>query len=240
MSTKGRTKFSVAGMHPLLTLVRDHFIYKGFALVPWGDEHDFSLIGADIGEEEHPPLAQLELQKMQVGDKPVLLLSTPKVFVYPFVPTEVAGARVYALAAEYMFGLGECLSIRPYNVYGPDVHGGLVHNTIGAARRGDPTLKVPSSKVFTSFLHQDDFLKIIDKLLAIKARGVMDVGSAHRVTYGHTVHNIWQFVAPTDTKDPTIEYIDSFHAGVPELETLEQLLGWLPKTSVRSGVFKML
>ena len=76
MSLKGRTKFTIAGNHPLLGLVRNHFISRGLALVPWDEDPDFCLIGAEISGEVNPPLAQLELQKMQVEDKTVLLLSS--------------------------------------------------------------------------------------------------------------------------------------------------------------------
>lgn len=236
MSTKGRTKFTLSGVHPLLGFVRNHFISKGFALVSWEDEFDFALIGADIGDEPHPPLAQLEFQKMQVVDKPVFLLSSPKVL------RPNSGAGVYALAAECLFGLGECLAVRPYNVYGLDVNEGLIHSSLLAARRGE-RLKVPSTPIDTSFLYQDDFIKLIDKLLLKEARGVFHLGSAYQVSYGHTLHNIWQFVHGPDKPFPGYENIDSFAPPRPTLSSLaalEAVTGWLPKTSVRSGLVKML
>ena len=234
MSTKGRIKFTVSGVHPLLGFVRDHLIHRGFALVSWEDEFDFSLIGADIGEEVHPPLAQLELQKMQIEDKPVLLLSSPEALA------PVSGAGVYALSAEYLFGLGDCLAIRPYNVYGPSITQGIVHSSIQASRRQEPFLVVPRSKIASSFLYQDDFIRILDKLMNNEARGTFNIGSSYAVTYNHAVSNIWQFVNGASSKPPPCVKEDISAVGFPDLAMLEAEISWLPKTSLRSGLLKML
>ena len=234
MSTKGRTKFTVSGIHPLLGFIRDHFISRGFALVSWEDEFDFALIGADIGDEEHPPLAQIELQKMQVVDKPVFLLSTPK------ASHPDTGAGVYALASEYLFGLGECLSVRPYNLYGPSITHGLVHAYILASKRKAEFLPVPAVHGVTSFLYEYDFVKIIDKLMVKEARGTFDVGSSIEVSYRHAASNIWQFVNGVDSEIPHLYVDGSYAPKMPFLAALEDTIAWLPKTSLRSGLLKML
>jgi len=154
MSTKNRTKFTVEGTHPLLGLVRDHFISRGLALVPLSDEPDFCLVGGVLeGEETHPPLAQLELQKMLVDGKPVVLLSTndfhisadsesredSHVGISPRWTSQRRARCLYALAAEHIFMDREhatTIIVRPHNVYGPDITWGLIHDSIVAARKG--------------------------------------------------------------------------------------------------------
>jgi nucleoside-diphosphate-sugar epimerase len=258
MSVKGRIRFSVAGMHSLLGLVRSHFISRGFALVPWDEECDFCLIGAEIENELHPPFAQLELQKMQVDKKPVLLLSSPKVYCgHPkkltliensvcidskFSSPDIRSSAVYSLAAEHLFGLdGECLTVRPFNVYGPDIMRGLVYDTIAASRRKEEVLLSPTSNSYfiTSFIHQDDFLKSIDKLLSKKARGVFNIGSPERSSYIYLVGNIWKFVNGS-LPQPALFLSNTYCDGYPSLEKLEEVTKWRPKTSLRSGIFKMI
>lgn len=232
MSTKGRIRFSVSGVHPLLGFVRDHFIRNGYALVPWTEEADISLIGADIGEEEHPPLAQLELQKMHIGDTFVLLLSTYK------ARNPSTGAGIYAIAAEYLFGTGECLSIRPYNVYGSSITSGVIHDSILAARRQVSPIESPLC-IASTFLYEDDFIKALDKLLLGRNTGVFDVGSPCSVSYDNAITSVWQFINKTSNIPKIVHKPISCPTG-PNLLRLEGSLGWLPRTTLRSGLLKML
>jgi nucleoside-diphosphate-sugar epimerase len=194
---------------------------------------------------------------MQVGYKPVLLLSSSKVYCgYQdkavlnesisciddrFTEVATRSAAVYAIAAEHLFCLDSCLAIRPFNVYGPDITWGIVYNTIGASRRKENILYSPTvyPHFTTSFIHQDDFLKAIDKLLERKAKGVFNVGSPERASYVYLVQNVWKFVNG-DLLLPTLLVSNTYCDGYPSLEKLEQQIEWLPKTSYRSGVFKML
>jgi nucleoside-diphosphate-sugar epimerase len=259
MSTKNRTKFTVEGTHPLLGLVRDHFISRGLALVPLSDEPDFCLVGAVLtGNETHPPLAQLELQKMQVGDKPVVLLSTQDfhisadsdsredscVGVSPLWTPERRAMCIYALAAEHVFmdrGLARTVVVRPHNVYGPDITWDLIHDTIVASKKGEKLINPRNAWCATSFIHQDDFLKSIDLLIKSKADGIFNVASSEEVTYVNLLRNIWKFIHGAE-EEPEIEsdqvpiYLEN---DLPRIVKLHKETGWMPKTSLRSGIFKM-
>lgn len=256
MSLKGRTKFTVAGMHPLLGLVRNHFISRGLALVPWDEEPDFCLIGAEIEDEAHPPLAQLELQKMQVGDKPVMLLSTnipvmssedfredSCLVVNPSWPASVRSTAIYSIAAEHLFCNREGLTlvVRPFHVYGPDINWGLIHDSIIASKKQEPLSEPGTSFTATSFIHQDDFLKAVDLLLKKKVYGVVNVCSGEMITYTNLLRNIWKFINGSDT-EPVILLSDNKAVAeweVPQIVKLQKETGFSPKISLRSGLFKM-
>lgn len=257
MSTKNRTKFTVEGTHPLLGLVRDHFISRGLALVPLSDEPDFCLVGA-VQEEAHPPLAQLELQKMQVGNKPVVLLSTNDfhisadedsredacIGVSPLWTPERRSTCLYAMAAEHIFMNREpaqTIVVRPHNVYGPDITWGFIHGSLVAARRGEKLINPRNKWCSTSFIHQDDFLKAIDLLIKSKADGIFNVASSEDVTYVNVLRNIWKFIygaeeEPEIESDPIPIYLEN---DLPRIIKLHKTIGWMPKTSLRSGLFKM-
>jgi len=256
VSTKGRTKFVVAGSHPLLGLVRNHFIQKGLALVPWDDEPDFCLIGAGLENEEHPPLAQLELQKMQVENLPVLLLSVSDICLlgeepreenavgYPmYLPAEDRSAFLYAMAAEHLFleRDGRSIVVRPFNVYGPDITGDLVHESLALSRKSAVLVNPKGKWTSTSFIHQEDFLKCLDLLLAKKADGIFNVGSPESVTYVNLLRNVWKFVNGGGS-EPHIAQAPSkgdMENEAPSVLKLHKTIGWLPSTSLRSRIFKM-
>jgi nucleoside-diphosphate-sugar epimerase len=239
-----------------LGLVRNHFISKGLALVPWDEDPDFCLIGASIADEVNPPLAQLELQKMQVGDKPVLLLSTTDpvlaeedvreaafLGINPSASSTLKSTCIYAIAAEHLFWHREGFTtiVRPFNVYGPDITSGLIHDTILAAKRGEPLTNPRKVHASTSFIHQDDFLKAIDLLRAKRAHGVFNVGSGEAVTYVNLLRNIWKFANGADSEpeilQPYTEVLAEWE--IPRIIKLHKAIGWAPKTSLRSGLFKL-
>lgn len=258
MSTKGRTKFVVAGSHPLLGLVRNHFIQKGLALVPWDDDPDFCLIGAGLEQEENPPVAQLELQKMQVEDRPVLLLSTSDTYLLdeksdlreegavgyaPHWSAEDRSAALYALTAEHLFleREGRTIVVRPFNVFGPDITWDIIHDTLSLARKGAVLFNPKGKWTATSFIHQEDFLKCLDLLLAKKADGVFNVGSPESITYVNLLRNIWKFVNGPDTEPHIAQSYDIIHmeSETPRVVKLHKTIGWLPSTTLRSRIYKM-
>lgn len=255
MSTKNRTKFAVAGIHPLLSLVRDHFIKKGFALVPWEEEPDFCLIGAKLQSEEHPPVAQLELQKMQVADKPVVLLSSGSVYVdsrgeYPYAEhhpvgytvdtsVELKNSVVYSLVAENIFAGDNTLILRPFNVYGPDITWDIIHDTIQKSKRGEQ-LSHGNRFAKTTFIHQDDFLEAVYKLVTSKMAGVYNVGTLDIVSYGNLFRNIWKFIYGSET-EPFIDFQENPHPILhsPNVNKLISFIGQPHKKSLRAGLFEM-
>lgn len=256
MSLKGRIKFTVAGVHPLLSLVRDYFIKRGLALVPWDEEPDFCLIGAELEGETHPPLAQLELQKMQVRNTPVLLLSTNKFYLDErdsaresssvgyspvYDDAEHRATCLYAMAAEHMFmeREGRTAVVRPFKVYGPDITWGLIHDTINASRRKETLQNPHNDWASTSFVHQDDFLRAVDMLMNKKANGIFNVGSEEDTTYVNALRNIWKFVNGADT-EPEINHTSCpFEYDLPRTREIREATGWKPRISLRSGIFKM-
>lgn len=248
MSIKNRTKFSVAGTHSLLDLVRDHFIKKGLALVPWEEERDFCLIGASLMGGDQIPLAQLELQRMWVEDKPVLLLSSTTLssnidkVPWNSLAPDFHASILYSRCAEHVFYMREkqTIIVRPCNVYGPDITNGLVYDSMARARRNE-TLRNPSTRwANTSFIYQDDFFKYIDLLLSEKASGTFDIGSGESITYTNLLRNIWKFVHGSDT-EPEIENRNSTisYDYLPDVSNLVAVTGWTPSVSLRSGLFRL-
>ena len=252
MSLKGRTKFTIAGTHPLLGLVRTHFIQSGLALVPWDEDPDFCLIGAGLVDEIHPPLAQLELQLMQVRDKPVLLLSSNEICLYDDIavgykqerPPMQRASCLYAMAAEHLFlcrDWGQTIAVRPHNVYGPDITWDVVHDALISSRRQEALANPKGKWAATSFIHQDDFLKALDLLREKKAQGTFNVGSNESITYGNLLRNIWKFVNGAESEPEIDQSCDRvpIENEIPRVVKLHKAVDWLPTTSLRSGLFRL-
>jgi nucleoside-diphosphate-sugar epimerase len=251
MSLKGRTRFTVAGIHPLLSLVRDHFIHKGLALVPWDEEPDFALIGAQIDTGEHPPLAQLELQKMQVKDTPVFLLSSDNLFEQGTFKTDAtifgykyknSSKSLYAVLAEHVFlarDKGKTIVIRPFNVYGPDVSKSDINDYITNARRNE-CINL-HTRGPTSYLFQDDFLNAIDKLLArflTGTEGEYNIGSSDTIDSVRLGTLIWNIICGDVDPKVYAELCSVVHQ--PDFSKVTQVAGWKSKINVHTGILHML
>lgn len=231
------------GVHPLLGLVRDHFIKRGMALVPWegSEEPDFCLIGADISPDTSMPLAQLELQKMHVKDLNAVVLSSHHVLTKPSLHT--TAAHLYARCAEYEFYNNrtiqpQTLIIRPCNVFGPSV-ANFIPRAIIKAKQKAPLVSPGAPKQLGYFIWEEDFLRCIDHLLDNSApSGTYDVTSSEQMSYDNVLRNIWKFVNDNNT-EPKIQHLKSSSVDyLPDVTKLEGL-GWKPKTSIRSGLFRM-
>lgn len=264
MSLKGRVKFAVIGTHPLLSLIRDHFIKGGLALVPLDQDPDFCLVGAGIRKGEKLPLAQLELQLMQAEDRPVFLLSSSDVYHDKDLPNRVndsltvvassspaCSRSIYAIVAEHAFiQRGPTMVVRPFNIYGDNIRFGVVHEFITRARRKEPLIIHSSGYQERTFLHEDDFFTGIDALLAhfytgkmgiynTKTYGIFNIGATEKVSIKRLADSIWQLTQGGDTlyeRKPADYFFTPRKC--PDVSHLKSL-GWKPKISLRAGIFGM-
>jgi len=251
MSIKGRTRFTVAGTHPLLKLTRDHFIKQGFALIPWDSEEKphFCLIGADLHGSDQLPLAQLELQRMQSVGCRVLLLSTQELAAgtepvnWDELGPDTVASLLYARCAEHMFTYQDDspppVILRPVNIYGPDINWGVINYAFNNARRGEVLRNPGIREAVSTFLHQEDYLRYVDNFVFTGFHGAYNVASTEPCSYHNVLRNIWKFINGPDT-EPTI--VDSGHPlmnFIPDTQQLELSADWKPKTTIRSGLFKM-
>ncbi len=270
MSTKGRIKFTVAGFHPLLYILRDRLIHQGFALVPWTDTPDFVLFGAELekAEDYEKGLSWIKEAAQIIHMKlPVFLLSSSEVYSDRDRTTELAkkvpmaehhvgvvtsplepaaGKALFALMAEWIFTRQtRTMVLRPFNLYGPDFKFGVVHEWLGAARRGEALVVHGSGYQTRTYLYQDDFYAAFDKLLKrfVKgARGIYNVGHDQEISLKRLADSIWQL-----THGPDVVMLSakvkptSYHAQwkLPDLTRVKAFAGWKPRTSLRSGLFLM-
>ena len=270
MGLKGRIKFTVAGQHPLLDLARNHLIHQGLALVPWDETPDFALVGAEIGKGVHPPVMDLELLASKCMDVPVVLLSSSSVYsdrnwsekcTQPFeenramvwVPSPghpLASRALYSLMAESIF-MGSrnarTLIIRPFNLYGPEINWGVIHTFIGCARRGEALPVHGSGYQTRTFLYQEDFFEALDRLVHkfVKSNlsGVYNIGSAEEISITRLADSIWQITHGAGAET----HVEKTHAPhpysvwkVPCINRIKKVTGWRPKSTLRTGLFRMI
>lgn len=227
MGTKGRIKFTVAGFHPLLYILRNRLIHQGFALVPWTEEPDFVLFGAEL--EDHKDWntafnAMNQLAPLIIKTQlPVFLLSSSDVYsdrtrtneLAKKVPMsehhasvitssleDEAGRGLFALLAEWTFARKtRTMVLRPFNLYGPDFGFGVIHEWLATARRSEPLMIHGSGYQTRTFLYQDDFYACFDKLIkrfCKGARGIYNVGHDQEISLTRLSESIWQLTHGPD------------------------------------------
>ncbi len=261
MSTKGRIKFVVAGQHPLMQLVRDRLIHTGYALVPWSERPDFCLFGAQLPPEadvlvELPALTQ-QAQAICGAGIPTVLLSSGRVYgdhegpvsenaaqslASPLDPA--AGRKLYTCTAEHLFLKNtRTLALRIFNVYGPDIRWGVVHEFIMAARRGEALPLHGSGYQKRSFLYQDDLFECLDsaihKFATTATRGIYNVGHPDGHSIKRLADSVSQLTQGKDAVTLTTKVKASEHHvpnKVPNITRVKAFAGWKPRTSLRLGL----
>lgn len=272
MSYKDRIKFTVAGFHPLLYILRDRLIHQGYALVPWTEEPDFVMFGAELEDPDDWNTAlntMNQLMPLIVGvELPVFLLSSSDVYSDRTRTNELAkkvpmsehhasvltspledgvGRGLFSLLAEWTFTRQtRTMVMRPFNLYGADFEFGVIHEWLGAAKRGE-ALNIHGSGYQTrSFLYQDDFYAVFDKLMkrfCKGARGIYNVGHDQEHSLKRLAESIWQL-----THGPDVVMVseqvksDRYHAQwkLPDLTRVKAFAGWKPRTSLRNGLWLMI
>ena len=268
MGTKGRTKFVVAGSHPLLQLLRDRLIHTGYALVPWSETPDFCLFGAQLLPDQDVALELSALAQQVQGicgaNIPVILLSAGQAcgdesMLQALVTPGVLGAgrKMYTYLAEHLFLRGtSTLVLRFYNYYGPNINWGVIHEFVMAARRQEP-LRIHGSGYQTrSFLHEDDLLQCFDLVMKhyhglerigvrAKPQGVYNVGHDVGHSIKRTADSVIQLMKKHKHTLTTVRAKaddQRYHVQnkVPDIARTKSVFGWEPKISLRAGLWRLL
>lgn len=266
-----RVQFVVAGRHPLLPATIGCLIEQGYALVTDPEHIDphystFLLFGAEVHTQTAAFSLLSELKAIKSKNWPVLLLSSSSVYsdrdqtlnlreIEPLDESqghiitssldESAIRPLTALLAEYAFvqrPTGKTVVVRPFNVYGPDCHHGVVNRFIAACSNDEPlTVHTPGRQI-RSFLWQEDYVAAIAALvqrLLRGHRGIYNVGSDEQVEILSLAKSIGHALG----KDPKIEFVepDQRHVWwkIPALDRVRIDAKWKTKTSLRSGLFLM-
>lgn len=268
MSTKGRVSFTVAGAHPLLYLVRDRLIQQGFALIPWDDEcsPDFCLVGA---ESDALLISKLEAIHSAVEDTNVVLLSSSAVYSdkdphthivgFPtpmregdHVPMDIGRSSIRAMnacVAEHLMlsrTMSRTLVIRPFNVYGPSIQQGVVHEFITAAQRKEELPMVGPGYQVRCFIHEYDFFYCFNKLFAAFLNnkgvfsGVYNIGNPESISLNHLAKSVWNLVLNNE-EDPIIMERDCYRIQntwkLPSIDKVKKAVKWKPRISIRKGIW---
>ncbi len=178
-----RTKFSIAGKHPLLTVIRDYLILSTlYELVPWEDQPDFCLYGAVLckGDNLHERLSALCRDYDAIKTTPVVLLHGKA--------TEGRKGVFLATVRELFLPLGTTREIEIFPVYGPNVHVGVVHKFITQARKKEALTVSPS---LVGLMHEADFLPAFAASLTDKRKIVHLSGL--ELSAEHLAETVWGF-----------------------------------------------
>ena len=268
-----RTKFTIAGTHPLLFEVRRHLIVdKLMELVEPGDSPDFAVIGAAKADPHPGDTVKLlgDLAEVDPGT-PVILLSSSDVYSDRDDMNEVSENKpmsedratvlssplddrtpraLFSLLAEttVLASFRHVLVLRTFAVYGPgqDCPDALIRDYLLQAKLGGPAqLEAPGYQTRT-FLHLDDFLVALDRLVPkfLKgARGIYNIGSCEEISLRRLADSIWQLTRPGEGATP-VELVQPRGRQVwwvaPDTARIQVLLGWKPTITLRKGLWTII
>jgi nucleoside-diphosphate-sugar epimerase len=227
-------------------MVRDRLIQTGYALVPWTERPDFCLFGGALleGADVATELVSLSQQAQGIygADIPVILLSEdPGQPLHPLFTS--ASRKLYQSMAEHLFGRNtRTLTLRVFDVYGPDIKWGVVNKFLNLARRSEPLPVYDSGYQTRTFLYQTDFLECIDycvhKFVTEQTGGILDVGHPDEHSIKRLADSIWQLTHGKDVVTVT-EKVRRDNPTEPRLPP-KPFNGWKPKTSLRQGLWLMI
>lgn len=244
---KGRTKFVVAGVSPYLSMVRNHLIHSGWQLIPWSESlaADYAIIGADLNcESDHPPVAQIEMQLMNICGGTVILssplLTVPNPDLNEWSP-EARATWLYAKTVEHMFDVAHntlpTLAVRPVNVYGPSIKKDVVACAIANSVACKELYTPGRSTRKNTFIYETDFLDALDHLITAGASGNVDI-SWGEMTNQNVLRTIWKFINGADLEPTIISEQLPWYDFLANVDVLEEL-GWKPQYSVRAGLHEV-
>lgn len=266
-----RIQFVVVGRHVLLPVTIKYLIEQGYALVVDPHEVDllnpvFLVVGAEVYTLAQAYALIKELNVHRFYDWPVLLLSSSSVYsdrdnvlnLRDVEPMDEAHGHVItsplddsairpmtALFAEHTFvqrPIGKTVVVRPFNVYGPDCHHGVVARFLDACSKDEPLQVSTPGRQVRTFLWQEDYQAAIGALvqrLLRGHRGIYNVGSDEQVE----ILSLAKSVGHAFEKEPIIEIVEPTerHAWwkLPALDRIRVDAKWRAKVSLRSGLFLM-
>lgn len=258
-----RTKFQVMGEHPLLELVKGHFISQGMEMVDSSVEPAFYLVGAQETDD-------FTIAEVFPHGPPALILSSDNVYTCLdsalrirktermseedalIVPSTLEYSTLSQAKAIYdeayckSIFKSKTIIVRPFGVYGPSIPDTIVSKLTNQALHNKPlTLYVPEQRKRT-FLYEEDFLDCLDRLVQALLRGqsgLYNVGSEEVVSVARLADSIYQLLNKTAQPAPTKlikkDYFIDFWK-VPNITRVKAVTKWRPRTSIRSGIWRNL
>lgn len=266
-----RIQFVVVGRHVLLPITIGYLIEQGFALVVDPEQVDplnpvFMVVGAEVHSRDAAYNLFNELRTARLKDWPVLLLSSSSVYsdrdhalnlrdieamdeaqghVITSPLDDSAVRPMTALLAEHTFvqrPVGKTVVVRPFNVYGPGCHHGVVNKFLDACAKDEPLVVHAPGRQIRTFLWQEDYVAAIGALvqrLLRGHRGIYNVGSDEQVE----ILSLAKSVGHAYEKEPIIEIVEPAerHAWwkLPALDRIRVDAKFRAKTSLRAGLFLM-
>lgn len=237
-------------------VVRDYLIQKGYVLIADASEAEDAPVFVLAGYEGNPNVVQnlpaLLLSSSGVyGDRDHLLIlrepvpmdeANGSVITSPLDPS--AGPVLDALVAEWRFlnRPGRTIVVRPFNVFGPGVTTGVVHEFVTALREGRPLEVHSPGRQSRTFLFVDDFLDAIGALverLNRGSRGIYNVGSSDPVE----ILSLAKSIGHAFGVEPDIQIVETTKRHqwwkLPALDRIRASAKWRAHTSLRAALFRM-
>ena len=136
------------------------------------------------------------------------------------------------------------MSLRIFDVYGPDLKTGTVHSFLTQARDEHQITLHGKGYQTRTFLHQDDFLTAFDGMLKAYlegATGIYNVGSPEEISLKRLADSCWQLTHKnSDTKikhEPAPK--DLRWWVLPDITRMRAVANWSPRVSLRNGLWRM-
>jgi nucleoside-diphosphate-sugar epimerase len=250
--SKGRIKFTIIGGHRHLLRLRNHLILKGFELVGQGEPGaDFVLVGGAL-----PTLCNFL--------KPVLLLSDDSVYsdrgfdrkVRPEVPMSedtpllipstweptLSWTLEYMKNEQQFLCRGNTMVIRCFDVYGPDIDCGLIHEYTQALKEGkNLSLYHPGYQV-RSHLHQRDFFQYFDRLLKKFLEGtvgIYNLGAEENISIKRLADSMIQLSKAEVTIEKLALPAHYRWWAYPDMTRTNAITKYKAQVSLRTGLWEM-
>jgi nucleoside-diphosphate-sugar epimerase len=257
-----RIAFTIGGDHGALYDVRDRLIKLGYWLVPEGSTDpapDFRVYGGAPYEYNGDIDIACLLRECPDFRVPTIVLSSGDVYsdvedkkvpfkeddmlIVPSVYDSDLCNVLYSLIAENYFleAGGQTLVLRTFNLYGAGAKG-TIRNMFRRLDRKEQIVIPPPGYQVNTWLHIDDFLSAIEKLIPkfLKgAQGVYNIGSKEEISYNRLADSVWQLVhtdGSATLTTPNPRWVQPWYT-VPDITRIQALLNWKPQISIRKGLW---
>lgn len=149
-------------------------------------------------------------------------------------------SRVKSACEQIVLSSGKNVVVRLANLYGPGMSKESLLSTILGQLSGSEAIRIRDDKPVRDFLWVDDAAEAIVKIALGDSLGIFNVGSGVGVSVRELARTVSE-VAGKDEREIVAYGPSSKNSNlVLDIKATSEILGWVPKTSLRSGLDQIL
>ena len=239
----------LSGWHNTMGLVRSWLIKNGYELTDYAGGADYHVFGGHVIPPKMPNLPTLVLSSSDIywSSASVDSFSEDSDLIIP--PTRDTKSlytiRCAASEASAFREAPRTLALRTFNVYGKDIHTGIIHDYLVDIEKQQPlNVPLPGYQERT-FLFQEDFINFFsilwDKFVS-GLSGIYNVGHETPVNLHRAADITWQRTNGVPTLAPvTLQPLpfSIMWRVAPDMTRTHAETGYKATTSLSAGIWKM-